>query len=80
MDDKSKKRLELFEKYYPKENENLYLIDEIIYKDIEKKYSSLVKNWEYKNHYKNHVDKNNPRTEIEVIIHNGWRNYSIFAW
>ena len=68
MDDISKKRLELFKKYYPKENENLYLIDEIIYKDIEKKYSSLIENWEYKNHYKNHVDKDNPRTEIEILI------------
>lgn len=69
MDEKSKKRLDLFKKYYPKENENLYLVDESTYKEIEQKYSSLIKNWEYKNNYRNHfVDKENPRTEIEVII------------
>lgn len=69
MDERSKKRLDLFKKYYPKENENLYLIDESIYKEIERNYSSLIKNWEYKNNYKNHrVDKENPRTEIFVYF------------
>lgn len=53
MDNKSKKRLELFEKYYPEQNKNLYLINEKVYREIEKKYSTLVDGWEYKNHYKN---------------------------
>ena len=69
MDEKSKKRLDLFKKYYPKENENLYLVDELVYREIEQKYSSLIKNWEHKNNYKNHhVDKENPRTEININI------------
>ena len=53
MDGKSKKRLELFKKYYPEQYKNLYLIDEKAYKEIEKKYSTLIDNWEYKNNYKN---------------------------
>lgn len=69
MDEKSKKRLDLFKKYYPKENENLYLVDASVYKEIEQKYSSLIKNWECKNNYKNHhMDKQNPRTEIIMTI------------
>ena len=56
MDNKSKKRLNLFKKYYKIEYEKLYLIDESEYKKLEKEYSSQIPNWEYKNHYinKNH--------------------------
>ena len=59
MDDKSKKRLDLFKKYYPIEYNNLTLIDEKYYHYIESKYSHDIKNWEFNN-------KDNPRTEIEI--------------
>lgn len=53
MDNKSKKRLNLFKKYYKTEYEKLYLIDESEYKKLEKEYSRQIPNWEYKNHYTN---------------------------
>lgn len=51
MDDKSKKRLELFEKYFPCEFKKLYLIDEKVYNILSHTYSSLIENWEYKGKY-----------------------------
>ena len=69
MDEKSKQRLSLFEKYYPKEYSNLILIDESLYKEIEKEYLSIIELWETKGKYlKAGYDKKNPRTEIEVIL------------
>jgi len=68
MDKKSKQRLKLFEKYYPKEYLKLILIDEYLYKKIEKEYSGNIDLWEHKGVYlKTGYDKDNPRTEIEVI-------------
>lgn len=46
MDVKSKKRLELFNKYYPQESSKLVLIDEKEYRLLEKEYSKLINNWE----------------------------------
>lgn len=46
MDDKSKQRLFLFEKYYPNENNKLVLIDSKQYYIIEKRYKNIIPNWE----------------------------------
>lgn len=48
MDDKSKKRLELFNLYYPHESSNLILIDENKYHLLENKYINVIYNWETK--------------------------------
>ena len=70
MDAKSIKRLELFEKYFPCEYKKLFLIDEKVYNDLNKIYASSIKNWEHKGKYlKTGYDKENPRTEIEVVTH-----------
>ena len=46
MDEKSKRRLELFRKYYPTESSNLILINEEAYLLLNKQYSKIVENWE----------------------------------
>ena len=46
MDDKSKKRLELFKKYYFTEYSNLILIDEEMYRSLSKQYSQIISEWE----------------------------------
>lgn len=51
MDAKSIKRLELFEKYFPCEYKKLFLIDEKVYNNLNKIYTSSIKNWEHKGKY-----------------------------
>ena len=69
MDEKSKKRLELFKKYYPEEFSNLILIENKEYIKISNKYSLVIDNWESKGNYKNKSkNEDNARTEIEVIL------------
>ena len=46
MDNTSKKRLELFNIYYPLESTRLILINEDIYKSLKTQYSLLIENWE----------------------------------
>ena len=46
MDDKSIKRLSLFNEYYPYEYKNLFLIDEAEYKKINTKYKNIIPCWE----------------------------------
>lgn len=57
MDDKSKKRLELFKIYYPDEYKNFILIDQKYYYSLEKEYSNIIENWETKNNYLNKTRK-----------------------
>lgn len=53
MDDKSKKRLELFEMYYPCEFKKLLLIDSQHYLYADKIYRPVIDLWEYEGHYLN---------------------------
>lgn len=46
MDDKSRVKLERFEKYFPEEAARLILIDQQQYKQIEKLYSRIIEFWE----------------------------------
>lgn len=46
MDDKSKRRLYLFEKYYPSEYGNLILINEKKYNNIKLAYKEVIDTWE----------------------------------
>lgn len=46
MDEKSKRRLELFKKYYPTESSNLILINDETYLLLNKQYSKIIENWE----------------------------------
>lgn len=46
MDNKSKKRLELFRTYYPEESSKLILIGETEYSLLEKQYLETIDNWE----------------------------------
>lgn len=51
LDDKSIKRLELFEKYFSCEYKKLLLIDEKVYNILNTIYASSIDNWEHKGTY-----------------------------
>jgi len=47
------KRLEKFKKYYPKEYDNLVIIEEKLYIKLEKEFKYKITEWEFKNNKNN---------------------------
>lgn len=56
MNPRSKTQLRRFQKYYPNEYANLFLITGETYKEIERCWSSIVPHWEYSGNKKKAID------------------------
>jgi len=52
------KRLEKFKKYYPEEYNNLVIIEEKLYKILEKEFKYKITEWEFKNNKNNNKNNN----------------------
>jgi len=56
LDENSKKRFEYFEKYYPKEDKKLMIIDSKKYYEMVKDFKYIILNWEFANQPKKKIN------------------------